>query len=468
MEDTDIKNKIQHLKGRIKSTVVKGGMVAATLLPQAVSAQEFAQDEDTNNSNKLEIKSLSQTSSENSQSTISWNDALTDTVLTQENVAARKSIETVLNGKQKYMQYVLEGEITPDEYETSQGLQNGMDYYKKKGKYKIKKDVPIGDTKGYYQEGIVHIQKKLSLRKAIKFAKNRPDYTKNDSKELNQAGINFVRYATTKHPGVIAHEGHHLQNDYKGIYKPSADTTWLGWEAMAEINASDEMGARLAKLADIHNSYIEAGGGQKGEKAIEKKYQGVGVLYELYIQMIKYGEIDPMSTNPQKNAEEYNKMASIASSTWNGCDVNAYIYQLYNTAFVAAMKYGITNIKKNETELKHRCNVALTVDITNVKGEIVPVCFAHYGAKADLPNQVRTNLQALDNHPELIKEFANDSQSFKDKTKKMEAVVKLKAEEVLGKETHQNASLSEQTKMNSKQNSTISVDQMISSRQHTN
>ena len=55
---------------------------------------------------------------------------------------------------------------------------------------------------------------------------------------------------------VVNHEGQHMRNYANGIYEPTSDSTWLGCEATAQITAADEVGARIAELNFVRDTYL--------------------------------------------------------------------------------------------------------------------------------------------------------------------------------------------------------------------
>lgn len=225
---------------------------------------------------------------------------------------------------------------------------------------------------------------------------------------------------------VVNHEGHHMRNYANGIYEPTSDSTWLGCEATAQITAADEIGARIAELNFVRDTYIEAGGGEAGLAALQE-ISGIPSHHEMingYINMIETGQVNPLSNNPEDNKREFAAIGRLAYDQWMNQDQNKYDYvqQMAHSAYREAINNHLPNVQRDEAETNRRCDLAMTVNVM-VNGERQPVNFGEYVPDVTIPERVSTALRTLDNNPDLVAEYAQNPEAFVNRTESLANVV---------------------------------------------
>ncbi len=225
---------------------------------------------------------------------------------------------------------------------------------------------------------------------------------------------------------VVNHEGHHMRNYANGIYEPTSDSTWLGCEATAQITAADEVGARIAELNFVRDTYIKAGGGEAGLAALQE-ISGIPSHHEMingYINMIETGQVNPLSNNQEDNKREFAAMGRLAYDQWMNQDQNKYDYvqQMAHSAYREAINNHLPNVQRDEAETNRRCDLAMTVNVM-VNGERQSVNFGEYVPDITIPERVSTALRTLDNNPDLVAEYAQNPEAFVNRTESLANVV---------------------------------------------
>ena len=225
---------------------------------------------------------------------------------------------------------------------------------------------------------------------------------------------------------VVNHEGQHMRNYANGIYEPTSDSTWLGCEATAQITAAYEVGARIAELNFVRDTYIQTGGGEAGLAALHE-LSGIPSHHEMingYINMIETGQVNPLSNNPEDNKREFEAMGRLAYDQWMNQDQNKpeYIQQMANSAYREAISNHLPNVQRDEAETQRRCDLAMTVNVM-VNGERKPVNFGEYVPDITIPERVSTALRTLDNNPDLVAEYAQNPEAFVNRTENLANVV---------------------------------------------